>query len=212
MKNAPEPVIIRLAKILSIIFHPLWMPLLIYILVRWLDPYYVGHSQADNFVILLLVINIIAPALSMLIMIKYGMLSSIDLRDRKERFGPYLLVIFYYALSYTMLRWKGPILPPEVFSFFVAVVTSLIASLLINTLWKISVHMLAQGGVFGTLMSLHALHMADVTVFVIGAVVMAGLTAYSRVRLEAHTHGQVYAGFCLGVAINWIVISFKIMI
>jgi uncharacterized BrkB/YihY/UPF0761 family membrane protein len=205
-------VIVRLAKFLSILFHPLWMPLLIYILVRWLDPYYMGHTQADNFVMLLLVINIVAPALSMLIMIRYGMLSSIDLRERKERFGPYLLVIFYYALSYSMLRWKGPSLPPEVFSFFVAVVLSLILSLVINTFWKISVHMLAQGGVFGTLMGLHALHRADVMVFVIGAVVMAGLTGYSRVRLEAHTHGQVYAGFCLGVVTNWVVLSYQLMI
>jgi uncharacterized BrkB/YihY/UPF0761 family membrane protein len=205
-------VIERLAKFLSILFHPLWMPLLIYILVRWLDPYYMGHTQADNFVMLLLVINIIAPALSMLIMIRYGMLSSIDLRERKERFGPYMLVIFYYALSYSMLRWKGPSLPPEVFSFFVAVVLSLILSLIINSFWKISVHMLAQGGVFGTLMGLHALHRADVMVFVIGAVVMAGLTGYSRVRLEAHTHGQVYAGFCLGVATNWIVLSYQLML
>jgi membrane-associated phospholipid phosphatase len=36
---------------------------------------------------------------------------------------------------------------------------------------------------------------------------MAGITAYSRLYLDAHTHGQVYAGFCLGALVNWLVIS-----
>lgn len=200
----------RLAKVLSLIFHPLWMPLIIYLLVRWLDPYYIGQTKADNFVILLLLVNIIAPALSMLIMIKYGMLSSIELRDRKERFGPYLLVIFYYVLSYTMLRWQGPILPQEVFSFFVSVILSLIVSLSINMFWKISVHLLAQGGVFGTLLALNSLHKSDINVFLMISALAAGLTAYSRLKLHAHTHGQVYAGFILGVVMNWVIISMKI--
>ncbi|MEZ4800523.1 MAG: hypothetical protein R2809_12290 [Flavobacteriales bacterium] len=200
----------RLAKVLSLIFHPLWMPLIIYLLVRWLDPYYIGQTQADNFVILLLLVNIVAPALSMLIMIKYGMLSSIELRDRKERFGPYLLVIFYYILSYTMLKWQGPILPQEVFSFFVSVILSLIVSLSINMIWKISVHLLAQGGVFGTLLALNSLHKSDINVFLMISALAAGLTAYSRLKLHAHTHGQVYAGFILGVVMNWVIISMKI--
>lgn len=201
----------KFAKILSLVFHPLWMPLIIYVFVRRVDPYYIAPTQADNFVILLLLINIVAPALSMLIMIKYGLLTSIELRDRKERFGPYLLVIFYYVLSYLMLRWKGPILPPEVFSFFVSIIASLVASLTINMFWKISVHLLAQGGVFGTILALNTLHKADVQVFLMISILAAGLTAYSRVRLDAHTHGQAYAGFCLGALMNYIIISQKFM-
>ncbi|MCC6601229.1 MAG: hypothetical protein IT223_11235 [Crocinitomicaceae bacterium] len=45
-----------------------------------------------------------------------------------------------------------------------------------------------------------------------GAVVMAGLPAYSRLKLDVHTHGQVNAGFCIGVIINWFIISYRIMI
>jgi len=202
----------RLAQILSIIFHPLWMPLIIYMSVRTIDPYYIAPTQADYFVFLLLGINIVAPAVSMLIMIKYGMLSSIELRSRKERFGPYLLVIFYYVLSYTMLRWKGPYLPPTVFSFFLSVIVSLMLSLAINSIWKISVHMLAQGGVFGTLLALNVIHPNLDTVYPALSLLMAGMTAYARLKLEAHTHGQVYAGFCLGAIVNWIVISYTMMV
>jgi hypothetical protein len=197
----------RLAQILSIIFHPLWMPLLIYGIVRWMDPYFIAPTEADGFILLLLVVNIVAPALSILVMIKYGWVSGIELRERNERWGPYLLVIFYYAISYLALRWQGPILPKEVFSFVLAVIVSLVLSLSINAFWKISVHMLGQGGVFGSLLALKYVHMADVSVIAMLTIAMAALTGYSRVKLDAHTHGQVYAGFILGTAINWIIIA-----
>jgi membrane-associated phospholipid phosphatase len=77
--------------------------------------------------------------------------------------------------------------------------------------WKISVHLLAQGGVFGTILALNALHKSDIQVFLMASALAAGLTAYSRVRLDAHTHGQTYAGFCLGAVMNYIIISEKLM-
>ncbi|MFM7770731.1 MAG: phosphatase PAP2 family protein [Bacteroidota bacterium] len=200
------------AKTLSLIFHPLGMPLVIYILIRWIDPYYIAPAEADFFVFLLLFTNIVAPALSILIMMKFGMVSSIDLKERKERFAPYLLVIFYYFASYSLLRYYGPLLPMEVFSFFLSVLISLILSLSINAYWKISVHMLGQGGVFGSLVSLSILHRADVTIFIIAALIMASLTAYSRLKLNAHTPNQVYAGFCLGFICNVLVLGFKVFI
>jgi hypothetical protein len=199
--------IYRIAQFLSILFHPLWMPLLIYVIVRWMDPYFIAPTNADAFVLALLIINIIAPAVSILFMIKYGMVSGIELRERKERLGPYLLVILYYCISYSLLRWQGPILPKEVFSFVLAVIVSLVVSLMINQYWKISVHMLGQGGVFGSLLALKSVHMADVTMIAIFTIFMAALTGYSRVKLEAHTHAQVYAGFTLGTIINWLIIS-----
>jgi membrane-associated phospholipid phosphatase len=201
-----------LAKILSIVFHPLWMPMLIYMLTRWLDPYYVITARADRFVLLLLTVNIIAPAVSMLVMIRYGMLSSIELKNRNERLGPYLITIFYYLVSYFMLRWFAPELPRETFSFVLAIICSLVFSLTVNLFWKISVHMLAQGGVFGTLLALQRLHHAEVTLVAMFCVLMSGLTGYSRVKLEAHTPGQVYAGFILGLVVNYLAISNRIMI
>lgn len=202
----------RFAQILSIIFHPLWMPLVIYLTVRSVDPYYIASTAGDRFIFLLLSINIVAPALSMLIMIKYGMLSSIELRERKERFGPYMLVIFYYILSYVMLKWKGVYLPETVYSFFISVVISLVLSMLINLFWKISVHMLAQGGVFGTLLGVNMIDPNMDIVFPTLSLIMAGATGYSRIYLDAHTPGQVYAGFTLGTIVNFLIISTKFWI
>lgn len=201
-----EKFIIQFSKFLSLIFHPLGMPMVIYLLVRWIDPYYIAPAEADYFVFLLLGINIVAPALSIIIMIKFKMVSSIDLHDRKERWAPYLLVILYYLLSYALLRYYGPALPTEVFSFILSVIVSLLLSLTINFFWKISVHMLGQGGVFGSLISLSILHRADVSIIIIACLLMSALTGFSRLRLNAHTHQQVYAGFVLGMVCNLVIL------
>jgi membrane-associated phospholipid phosphatase len=201
-----EKFIIQFSKFLSLIFHPLGMPMVIYLLVRWIDPYYIAPVEADYFVFLLLGINIIAPAVSIVIMIKFKMVSSIDLHDRKERWAPYLLVILYYLLSYGLLRYYGPTLPTEVFSFILSVIVSLLLSLTINFFWKISVHMLGQGGVFGSLISLSILHRADVSIIIIACLLMSALTGFSRLRLNAHTHQQVYAGFVLGMVCNLVIL------
>jgi hypothetical protein len=188
------------------------MPLLIYVMVRWIDPYYMSYSQADRFVFLLLTINVLAPAVSMLIMLRYGMINSIQLQGKEERTGPYLITLFYYIASYVLLRWRDPGFPHEVFSFFLSVIVSLSAALLINHRWKISVHMIAQGGIAGTLLGVYAIHRADISFALICAMITAALTASARIYLNAHKPSEVYWGFAAGLLITWIITGCAVVI
>lgn len=202
----------RFARILSVLFHPLWMPLVIYLIVRTANPYYIGSVRAEYFVFLLLIINIIAPALSLFVMVRYRILSGMEMPDRRERLIPYMLVLFYYITSYIMIRWYGPLLPQTVFSFFLAIIVSIACIVLINLFWKISVHMAAQGGVFGALLGLNAIQPVQDLLLPVCVLVVAAFVAFARLELKAHTSAQVYAGFVLGVFVNWLIISSRIMI
>ncbi len=163
-------------------------------------------EMVNYYVLILLLMCIIAPALSMMIMVRFGMLSGLELKQRTERTGPYMLVMFYFILCYVLLKWRMDLLPQEIFRMFLAVIVSLAVALAINLSWKISVHMLAQGGLFGTLLALNYLHQAPVMGFVMLSILVAGFTGYARVQLDAHTPGQVYAGFLLGTVVNVVVI------
>jgi len=193
-------------KIISLIFHPLWMPTLIYLCATTVDPMLLMDEMVNYYVLILLLMCIIAPALSMMIMVRFGMLSGLELKQRTERTGPYMLVMFYFILCYVLLKWRMDLLPQEIFRMFLAVIVSLAVALAINLSWKISVHMLAQGGLFGTLLALNYLHQAPVMGFVMLSILVAGFTGYARVQLDAHTPGQVYAGFLLGTVVNVVVI------
>jgi membrane-associated phospholipid phosphatase len=197
----------KFAKILSLVFHPLWMPLIIYTVSRWSDKFILVSPALNGFILLLLAINIIAPAISILIMTKFGMLTSIELDKRSERMGPYLLVLFYFVMSYLVLRMKATFIPPELLKWFLAVIISLALALVINQFWKISVHMLAQGGMFGMLLALQKVHEVPIMFAIAASLVAAGLTGYARVKLGAHTHNQVYAGFLLGLVVTYFTVT-----
>jgi hypothetical protein len=197
----------RFSHLVSMVFHPLWMPLMIYAFIRGLDPFMISGTPLDYFILLILVINSVAPALSMLIMMRYGMLSGLEMHRREERLRPYLLVLFYYCISFLLLWWKDPGLPAELLRFFPAVILSLTAATVINLRWKISMHMLAQGGATGVLLAIRSAVPLDLSGPLILLLLIAACVGVARLHLQAHTHAQVYAGYLLGLVTNWLVIS-----
>lgn len=175
---------------------------MIYGVIRGIDPFFMTGTVLDHFLLLLLFINAIAPAVSMMIMARYGMISDLHLKNRTERSAPYLLVIFYYSISLLLLWWKDPGLPGFIPHFFGAIILSLTAALLINLRWKISMHMIAQGGALGAFIALRADVPRGMTFVVVGALLIAGLVGCARLHLNAHSHSQIYAGYFTGMVIN----------
>jgi hypothetical protein len=178
------------------------MPLMIYGVIRGIDPFFITGTVLDRFLLLLLFINAIAPAVSMMIMARHGMISDLHLKNRTERSAPYLLVIFYYSISLLLLWWKDPGLPGFIPHFFGAIILSLAAALLINLRWKISMHMIAQGGSLGAFIALRADVPGGMTFVVVGALLVAGIVGFARLHLNAHSHSQIYAGYFTGLVIN----------
>ena len=86
-----------------------------------------------------------------------------------------------------------------------ATVLSLIILLvgLINTVWKISAHTVGLGGVLGTIMPLLVKY-GDTDLFMpfVTLIALSGLVASARLQLNAHTPGQVGAGFGLGLLVS----------
>jgi membrane-associated phospholipid phosphatase len=71
----------------------------------------------------------------------------------------------------------------------------------INTKWKISIHMLGMGSIVGLLVGLTMRYQSALLPIILSIIIVSGLVGYARLRLDAHTPGQVYAGFALGVLV-----------
>jgi membrane-associated phospholipid phosphatase len=61
--------------------------------------------------------------------------------------------------------------------------------------------MLGMGGLVGTFLGLALRYQVDALQLVSALVLLSGLVGYARLRLNAHTPAQVYAGFLSGVAL-----------
>jgi hypothetical protein len=200
------------ASIISYIFHPLWMPLIIFGLAMWIDPYLIAQRVVIPFITIVLIVNILAPAASIWLMVKRGMVGSKEMEARDERFWPFIVVAAYYFITYWFLRPRTMILSEPLVGMFCAVWVALLITLLINLKWKISVHMLSQGGMIGCLAALSKVHFLNAGPLIILLLLVAGWVGFARLHLQAHTHAQVYAGFVLGFVVNYAIVGYGLLI
>lgn len=191
------------ANLISIVFHPLWIPLFSFMLFTWGSLDLVQSYEAKKVIYFLLLINIVLPAASIFYLIRSGALSGIELKNRKERSSPYMLVIIYYLIFYYVLTNLSAVMSSVLYCMFLGIVVSIVLSMLINLKWKISVHMLAIGGLFGSIIALTLLRPELVhPSWLFISIISAGFVGFARVYLNCHNHAQVYSGFLLGAVIQ----------
>ena len=192
----------KTARLISVLFHPLLMPTYAAILLFNI-PSHFNFVLPLNYQYLVpafvFATTFMISALFMLIYLKMGLVKSLEMNDRKERILPLITMAGIYYLTYYLLK-QGPV--PTLFNFFMLGATLLVLiSLLVNYLTKISIHMVAMGGIFGTFAGLAIAFHYDLWFTLFMLALAAGLTGFARLKLKAHTETQVYVGFGLGVAV-----------
>lgn len=191
---------IRLAKTISFLFHPLLIPTYAYMILLHLKVYFsmiIPSPQKWLIISLIFITTFLFPAILSLFMVKRRLVRTIHMEVREDRTLPYMVTVLFFYLTYYLLN-RLQISP--VFSYFMAGATFLaIVTLLINLFWKISSHMIAIGSLFGAVIGLALLMGLNLNVLIIMLVVFSGLVGFARLRLDAHSPAQVYAGFFMGM-------------
>lgn len=198
------------AKLISYLLHPLLMPTVAVFLIFNLNTYlsYTIPEDAQLLIYSLTAINTaIIPLLVSFILLKYGSLQSILMESREERRFPFIIAIFFYYFSYHLMKQNH--LPSVVVSLMLGATVSLLITALINFRWKISVHMVGIGGLAGALIMIGIKLNTDVIHLLLPVLFAAGLIGFARLRLNAHSPGQVYAGFLTGSATMAMVVGFE---
>ncbi len=120
------------------------------------------------------------------------------MESTKERIVPLITTAFFFGLGYVFLtRFQ---LPAFIKIFYSGTITAVLCSLVLTLLWKISIHMVGIGGIFGALLALNIMYGINTMAWLILVIVLAGVVGTSRLKLNAHTPAQVYAGFGLGLS------------
>lgn len=147
---------------------------------------------------LIVAISTILLPISILPLLKnQNIISDMGLEKRNERLIPLVITALFYGLGYYMLL-KFPI-TRVIANLQLAAIISIVLVTLISLKWKISLHMAGIGGFIGMLIGFTFLYSSSLKfVFMIG-ILVAGLIAYARLKLNLHTPSQVYAGFILGL-------------
>lgn len=199
----------RIAKILSALFHPLVMPLLSVYCLFSSSSYFLFrvHEKAIYVVYaIVFLFTFLLPAVTSLLLFRLGIMDNLESPARENRKIPYLLTAVYYTGAYYLLSKIN--LPAIIYLSVLGACLIIILTSIINIFWKISAHMIGIGGLVGALLGLSFRYMLDAGPYLVLAILAAGLLGFSRLKLNAHTPAQVYTGFSLGCAVQFLILSY----
>jgi len=186
----------KIAKILSIIFQPTFIPIALYIIVSL----YVAPSVTGFYYALIGIVFItLAPMVLVYILARYNKISDPDLSDRRERFVPYISIVGLYIIGFFvfwLLQAPYPILAITA-SYIVVTFIGAFVSLF----WKISMHMAGVAGPVTALVFLVN------PIFILAYLLLIPL-GWARYTLKKHTLLQIIMGSGFSVLLTFIVIRF----
>jgi membrane-associated phospholipid phosphatase len=197
----------KIAKFISIIFHPVLIPTLGFLLLFNSGFYFSMLTwEAKRYVLLVVLFSTgILPMLSVAIL-ALNPKFSISMENSKDRIIPLLSSSIFYYLGFMLL---GQMKAFPVFKLFLtASILVIIVLLVISFKWKISNHMAAVGGMAGTLFALSFRSGVNPLYAILAVVLISGLVGSARLILNKHTLKQIIAGYALGFSVLYLTIYF----
>jgi membrane-associated phospholipid phosphatase len=189
----------QFARVLSGIFYPLFVPTYAFAILLTMPAYFSAlmPPQAKWLVLgLVFLVTCILPTAFIIVMIKTGLVSTRYLSKREDRNLPYITSIICFYLAFYMLKQLQ--ISPVYFYFMIGATFLNILVMAVNFFWKISSHMASVGALAGMTIGLSFFLGTFYFGLIALTLIMAGLTGFARLRLQAHTPAQIYSGFLLG--------------
>ena len=198
----------RFSKILSFVFHPVLMPTYAILLLLYFSKVFsqfMPIEQKTHLINLTLIFTLLLPLLGVFLLKKLKIVSSIYMENQKERKWPLLIAISSYYLLFRM--FEVLYIHPIIIKLVLGAMLILFLAVIISNFWKISLHMLGIGGVFGAFLAFQ--YLFDGKLFLIILLLLcSGLVAYARINENAHTLKQVYLGFLVGACTEFLIFYF----
>ena len=192
----------KLAKVISYIFHPLLIPTYALIIMFNLHAYFsllIPQIAKWKIIGMVFIITCILPLIFIFLLIKNKAIKSIYMNSREERTIPYIITSIFYFLAYYL--FKQIQIAPLFYFFILGSTLLIILSMFVNFFWKISIHMIAIGGLLGTLIGLSFIFKVTIPFLILLVILCSGFTGFARLKLNSHNPPQVYIGFFTGVSI-----------
>lgn len=188
------------AKLLSYVFHPLFIPTYIFWFLVHQVPYdFAGITEFQLKLRLFSIFWITAffPAFAVFLMWKLKFSESIFLRTQKERIVPYVITMFFYWWMYYLSRNFTD--QPVVLKFFyMGIFSCTVAGLILNNYFKISLHAMGVGGAMAAIILFAFYYRLPLGASISVATMVAGLVCTARLLISDHTQKEIYTGLLVG--------------
>lgn len=195
-----HPVIRTAARILSVVLHPVFMPVYVLLFFLYLSPDAPSLAPWDRLRITLSfsLMYIVFPVATTLIAKGLGFIDSIMLRTQKDRIIPYVACGLFYFWMWYVLK-NQPEFPRQLVFFSLGVFLASSGGLILNSYLKISMHTIAAGVACAFLFLLGFTSAANYGFYISIAVLITGLICTIRLINSEHSQKEVYLGLLVGI-------------
>ena len=191
----------KVARVVSILFHPLLMPTLGLLLLlnsgtylSLLDP------AAKRAILFVMALGTLFFPLMMLPVLYYrNLITTFQDASREERLVPHLIILILYVITFVYFV-RLP-LSRVIHAYVLSVSILLFIILLVSLKFKICGHMAALGGISGLIFTLILLYETPIQGILMLTLLAAGLTGTARLLMGVQRPVEVYSGYLLGFGV-----------
>lgn len=198
-----------LATLVSYVFHPVFMPAVLMLLLYKLAPVHFASIplgnifQRGSFINLLGIVavcTIFFSLLTVVLMKALGFIRSINMHERQDRILPLMGIMIWYFWAYHVIS-NLPGTPLILKVLLLGSFWNIIVVFIISIFFKISMHATAAGGTLGLLAALLILNPIDMMPVIYAFLLLAGLIGTARLLLGAHRPAEVWLGYLVGAVV-----------
>ncbi|MBO6518031.1 MAG: hypothetical protein JJ975_15940 [Bacteroidia bacterium] len=191
------------ANLISLVFHPIFVPILGVLAIANFHLIVAAKLNAQPKVMLVfmfaLVLSVMPLMGVMFLLKKYNIkeLSAISMEERSR--AAFSLFVIYAFVAW---RFDGFFVHSILKLFVVALALSSVVLAVVSRYKKVSFHVFGWAGMLVLMFVLAQTNGESFVFWVLTTLLVTGIVATARLRLNAHNHSEVYWGFFLGLICN----------
>jgi hypothetical protein len=196
------------------------------ILLLLVNPYLFGvnslsEQKSIKFILTVFFSTFLIPAFAIFMMWRLRLVNTLDMKDKQERIGPFIVTGVFYLWVYRSVLADSNI-PTAFLIAALGTTMGLFICFLINLFFKISLHAAGVGGLLGMVMivmwyysygsfaiQIPLIGEADISInfVLICTILIAGIVGSARLLLKAHSTKELYLGFALGLLCQYVALK-----
>ena len=193
----------KIEKVISYLFHPVLFPTISTLFFFILQPKYLPKEFSLKVLVVIFVSTYIIPILFLFILKKRKTIEDFHLKTISERILPiFFFTTISFLLAYRLLEIK--VVNLLAYSFFAVSLAMFFVLLLFGLKIKTSLHTLAIGGLTGFVMVISFHYKIRLLLLIATLFILFGGIAFARLKLKAHTNKEIYLGYFIGMAAQFI--------
>ena len=191
------------AKIISYLFHPMFMPVLMAVVINYLNKSaFVGVTNPQRVQLFAnIVLNtVFFPLLCTLLLKALGFIESIQMKTSKDRIIPLIATMIFYFWNYWVM--KNQAAPLSLRVLMLGAYWGVILVFMANIFVKVSMHTAAAGGAIGIIIVLMMIGNFNLLIPLLITLLIGGIIGTARMVLHAHKPGEIWLGYFIGILVQ----------